>query len=533
MTSNKDILQTVLDWKLEFLGDPPIKHNSYIPQFSKDDESAVDLEIKKRLAKGVTTKCEHEAGEYISPIFIRQKLDGSCRLILNLKNLNEDMPYIHFKMETLKSVVPLITPRCYLASLDLKDAYYSVPVHPDHTKFLKFIWRNQLYKFLVLPNSLCCGPRKFTKLMNPPIATLRLHGHIIAIYIDDLINIGLTFDECVENVITSIKLLNSVGFIIHLDKSIFLPKQEITFLGFNINSQKMEITLTDTKKETLKACCSELVHKSNQTIRYVAKVIGVMTSSLPGIKYGAAHYKYLEQDKTNALKIFKGCCDAIMVLSPQSIIDVQWWYNKISCSKNNITKGEPVIEISSDASSFGWGTVCNNIRTRGTFNLDEMEYHINTKELLAAKFSLKTFVKVSDAHVKLLSGNTAIVHGISNMHSNKSDLCHFMISEIWTWAEDKNIWIAASYIPGKGNYDADVESRKKQTELEWTLNQKIFTKIISKFKFQVEVELFASRLNAQQPVFVSYHPDPEAMHINVFFQYHGRVDPSMHLLPLL
>ena len=89
--------------------------------------------------------------------------------------------------------------------------------------------------------------------MKPPIATLKLDGHIIATYIDDLINVGLTFDECVENVITSTKLLNSLGFIIHQDKSIFLPKQEITFLGFNINSQKMEIAFTDTKKETLKA----------------------------------------------------------------------------------------------------------------------------------------------------------------------------------------------------------------------------------------------------------------------------------------
>ena len=77
MTTDKEILQTVSGLKLEFLGDPPVKHNSYIPQFSKENESAVDLEIKKLLAKGVITKCEHETGEYISPMFIRQKLDGS------------------------------------------------------------------------------------------------------------------------------------------------------------------------------------------------------------------------------------------------------------------------------------------------------------------------------------------------------------------------------------------------------------------------------------------------------------------------
>ena len=97
-------------------------------------------------------------------------------------------------METLQSVLSLIISGCYVTSLDLKHAYYSLPIRPDHTKILKFILKNQLYKFLVLPNGLCCDPRKFTKLMKPPIATLRLDGHIIAIYVDRLINVGLTFD---------------------------------------------------------------------------------------------------------------------------------------------------------------------------------------------------------------------------------------------------------------------------------------------------------------------------------------------------
>ena len=80
-------------------------------------------------------------------------------------------------------------------------------------------------------------PKKIYKIdEKPPIATLRLDVHIIAIYIDDLINVGLTFDQWVVNVIASIKHLNSLGFIIHPDKSIFLPKQEITFLGFDTNS---------------------------------------------------------------------------------------------------------------------------------------------------------------------------------------------------------------------------------------------------------------------------------------------------------
>ena len=60
------------------------------------------------------------------------------------------------------------------------------------------------------------------------------------------------------------------------------------------------------------------------------------------------------------------------------------------------------------------------------------------------------------------------------------------------------------------------QKKKKKTELEWMLNQNIFTNIISKFGFQPEVDLFTSRLNAQIPLLVSYHPNPEAIYINAF-----------------
>ena len=50
------------------------------------------------------------------------------------------------------------------------------------------------------------------------------------------------------------------------------------------------------------------------------------------------------------------------------------------------------------------------------------------------------------------------------MHSNKPELCYFIISEIWAQAKNKNIWITAFCIPGKENYEADTESFKKKTE---------------------------------------------------------------------
>ena len=71
----------------------------------------------------------------ISPIFVRPKKDGSHRVIFNLKKLNEAVSYHHFKMDTLETGIRLMRPGCYMNSIDLKDAYYSIPIASEHQKF--------------------------------------------------------------------------------------------------------------------------------------------------------------------------------------------------------------------------------------------------------------------------------------------------------------------------------------------------------------------------------------------------------------
>ena len=58
--------------------------------------------------------------------------------MLNLKTLNEFLEYNHFKIEKVHSVANLIPPHCHMTSIDLKDAYYSVKVSEEDSKYLKF-----------------------------------------------------------------------------------------------------------------------------------------------------------------------------------------------------------------------------------------------------------------------------------------------------------------------------------------------------------------------------------------------------------
>ena len=74
--------------------------------------------------------------------FFRPKKDNSVRIILNLSDLNDEIVKRHFKMDTLQTAINLVTQDCYMASIDWKEAFYSVPVKSDHRKFLKFKWHS-------------------------------------------------------------------------------------------------------------------------------------------------------------------------------------------------------------------------------------------------------------------------------------------------------------------------------------------------------------------------------------------------------
>ena len=70
-----------------------------------------------------------------------------------------------------------------MTTIALKDANYSVKIFEEDSKYLKFYVGKNLFKFVVLPNGLSSGPRKFTKLTKPVIAWLRIEGVIVAIYV--------------------------------------------------------------------------------------------------------------------------------------------------------------------------------------------------------------------------------------------------------------------------------------------------------------------------------------------------------------
>ena len=150
-------------------------------------------------------------------------------------------------MDTIHTILRLVTPNCWMASLDLKDAYYSVRIHSDFQKYLKFTYHGLLYQYTVFPNGLSTCPRKFTKMMKPPLSHLRFLSHIISGYIGDFYLQGSTYNRCAINIIDNIKMLDDIGLVVHPEKSVLILQRKSTFLGFVIDSVNMIVRLTEDK----------------------------------------------------------------------------------------------------------------------------------------------------------------------------------------------------------------------------------------------------------------------------------------------
>ena len=404
-----------------------------------------------------------------------------------------------------------------MASLDLKDAYYSVKIHPDYQKYLRFCYNNKIYEYTAYPNGLSSCPRKFTKLLKPVLCVLRTKGHIIIIFIDDLLLIATSYEKCCATILETISVLSDLGFVVHVEKSVFVPQQQATFLGFRINSLTMKITLTPEKVNKITTFISALLVSPSPTIREVAQAIGYIVSSLPAVKYGKCHYRAVENDKIFALKEAKGNFDSTMCLSTSAVAELEWWVNHLPTSFHFIQA--PVIDctISSDASLTGWGGAMNNISTGGHWLPNEAKHHINYLELLAAYFVLKSFIKdIKGKHIKMMIDNTTAVSVINNMGTCHSDPCNSVACKIWTLCEENGIWLTAAHIPGKENVTADYESRNSNLDTEWMLNPKYLSQVLEGIPFTPVIDLFASRNNKQFDQYVSYRPDPFASNIDAF-----------------
>ena len=141
ITSDPWVLESVSGYHLKFKDDMfPIQTSlPNPPMLNQHEESMINNEVEKTVTKGAIEKMNHCPGEFLSNMYLVPKKTGDLRSVINLKPLNEFVAKIHFKMEGIHLVQDLVKPGDYLATIDLKDTYFSIFIFPRERKYFQFL----------------------------------------------------------------------------------------------------------------------------------------------------------------------------------------------------------------------------------------------------------------------------------------------------------------------------------------------------------------------------------------------------------
>ncbi|XP_050693987.1 uncharacterized protein LOC126984394 [Eriocheir sinensis] len=419
-------------------------------------------------------------------------------------------------MENFEQAINLNNAGDYLASVDLRHAYYSVKIAEEQQRFFCFKWQGTVYQFTCLPNGISEGPRLFTKLMKPVFATLREKGYSINSFIDDTLICNSTMQGYLACIQDTINLLRKLGFCINEDKSVLAPTQRLEYLGNIIDTNSMRISLPEHRVEKITQSCKELLGKQRVKIREVARVTGLLVAAIPAVELEKLHYRKLETAKIAALQKEKGNFSRRMTITNEMKADLTWWLNNISTQERQIFRASTDIDLYTDASGTGWGGHLNQQTTSGFWSIEKKQFHISALELKAILLTLKTFrLELCGKYIKVFCDNTTAMTYINEMGGTKSLICNDISTSIWEWCVANNAWVTCSHIPGKENVMADITSHRVNDRHEWKLNELIFQDLCHIFGTP-SIDLFASRLNKQVAYFCSWKPDPEAAYFDAF-----------------
>ena len=240
------------------------------------------------------------------------------------KKLNQNIEYQHFKMEGIQSLKSLIQKGDFMVKLDLREAYFSLPMHQNSLKYLRFVWKGKTYEFLALPFGLGVGPRYFTKTLKPVIAFLRQTRVRIVIYLDDMILLNQSSQMLLRSLTSLRWLLENLGFLINWKKSAIIPVQEIQFLGYLINSVEMMIMLPSDKIIRIAEKYQRMVQEKVTMVRKLAEILGCKTSSLQAIAPAPLHYRYLQMTQIRGL-LENRSYQSKVILTPECLQELRYW----------------------------------------------------------------------------------------------------------------------------------------------------------------------------------------------------------------
>ena len=197
---------------------------------------ALRQEVEAMLAKGALEIARDPGPGFYSRLFLVEKASGGWRPVIDLSHLNDFVQLTPFKMETVASVLLSVREGDFLASLDLKDAYFQIPIHGSSRKLLRFMSEGTVYQFKALCFGLSTAPQVFTRVFAAVSAWAHARGIRLLRYLDDWLVLSSSEKKAKESIRELLSLCRTLGIVINEKKSDLVPSQSAKYLGMTIDT---------------------------------------------------------------------------------------------------------------------------------------------------------------------------------------------------------------------------------------------------------------------------------------------------------
>lgn len=451
----------------------------------------------------VVPPSEARSGFY-SKYFVVPKKDGGSRPILDLRALNRHILTYSFKMLTHKQLLASIQPGDWFTKLDL--AYFHVAIHKHHRQFLRFHFEGRSFEFQVLPFGLATALRLFKKVMDAVISPLRERGMRIFGYIDDYLLCAPSAQQAAVHTHLFRSHLQSLGFLINLQKSVLIPAQTVHFLGLTLDSTSFRAKLTPLRVVSFHNCLSTFRLGERVRFRTCLRLLGLMSSMIAVVSLGQLLMRDLQR-WVFSLRLSAECrahMNHWVTVSPVCARALQAWQDHAL-----LAQGVPLGLVSTrrvvttDASLRGWRATLGDWAVSGSWSAHQRQLHINVLELTAVLLALKHFLPLlTHHHVLVRTDNTAVVSYINRQGGLRSLRLHRIARDILFWAHAHLKSLRTTHVPGVLNVSADRLSRASLSNQEWRIHPWVIERVWERFG-RAEVDSFASRENAHCKLFFS------------------------------
>ena len=502
-------------YRLPFESPPPLTRTPILfPAYRPGSPQSLALrqEIEKMLAKGALEIVPDPGPGFYSRLFLVEKATGGWRPVIDLSTLNTFIRQTPFKMETVASVLNAVQENDLLASLDLKDAYFQVPVHPSSRKFLRFVSQGTVYQFKVLCFGLSTAPQVFTRVFAAVSAWAHSRGIRLLRYLNDWLVLASSETKARQHVQDLLLLCHDLGIVVNKEKSDLTPSRSASYLGMTIDTVAGKVSPSRARVEKFLRLASNFVKMNSPPAQQWEVLLGHLSSLEKLVPRGRLRLRSMLWQLKTSWSPEDDPPDLPVELTQEIREDLSWW-----TVESRLLQGVPFgtlppgLLLFTDASCAGWGAHLLDQRASGKWSEEEQMLHINLLEMKAVWLGLQSFQKIVTGHrVTVMCDNSTVVAYVSKQGGTHSRSMCELTSRLLKWTEDIDVHLEARYLPGQNNVLADLLSRRDQAiATEWTLHRQVAKALLSSWG-SPSIDLFASRLNAQLPVYCSLVPDDQA-----------------------